>query len=137
MHIHITATNLIHFGGFVDVHTNVSPTLTVVGFEELIHKAVVFIFTHVGIHHQFGKQICAEFTKLTRGAVAVALREHTLCIVLGKELHVGLQNVQVCISGNIVSKVCGIVPNVNVVTNLAPLLKILAKSCVFRTRGIV
>ena len=137
MHIHIAATNRIHFGGLVDIHTDVSPTVTVVSFEELIHKRVVFFFAHIGVHHQLGEQVSAQLAKLTRGAVAVALREHTLCVVLGKELHIGLQNVQVCISGNVVSKVGGVVPDVNIVTDFAPLLKILAESCIFRTGGVV
>ena len=130
--VEVVAGVLIHFAGFIDVHTNVLPALTVVCLEELVHMCVVFFFGHKGIPHQFCNEVSAQFAKLTGNGLVVTLGIHTLYVVFCKELHIFTQNVKGCVGCNVVAIVGYIVPNVNTVTNLAPVIHILYKGCVGR-----
>ena len=60
--------------------------------------------------------------------MTVALLKHTFNVVLGIESHVLAKNVKVGEEGEVVGKIGGIVPNVEVVANLVPRNDILAKS---------
>ena len=123
-------------GGDVDIFTNERPAGTVVSLEELVHVAVVFFLAHVGVPHQLSQQIRAQFAKLTRSALAVALREHRNDVVFGKESHVLLNGEQICVGGDVIVEVRGVIPNVNVITDLTPTDDVLIELLSFGTIGV-
>ena len=63
--------------------------------------------------------------------MSVPLFKNALDVVVGKKLHICGQNVQIWKSVEVVVEVCGVIPNIEVVTDFAPTYKILAKGRAF------
>ena len=64
------------------------------------------------------------------------LNVEALNVVLCKELHILAEDVNGCIGCNVVAVVGGVIPNVNAVADLAPILKVLYKGLVCFAVGI-
>ena len=64
------------------------------------------------------------------------LNVEALNVVLCKELHILAEDVNGCIGCNVVTVVGGVVPNVNTVANLAPILKVFYKGLVCFAVGV-
>ena len=127
--VNIDATIGSHIDGELNVLTNIDPACTVVSLEELVHVTVVFFLAHVGVPHQFCKQVSAELTKLTGNRLAVTLREHTAHTVFVVESHVLAHRTEVAEGSDVICKVCGVIPNKDAVTNFAPGYKVGAEFC--------
>ena len=83
---------------------------------------VVFFAGHIGVLQKLCDEVGAELAEFTGGAGGVALLKHALDVVFGKEFHVFTQNVEVGECCKIVTVVCSVIPNVEVVANFAPIL---------------
>ena len=122
--VNVHASACSHFGGLVDILTQIRPPVTVVGFEELIHVCVVFFVAHIGVPHQLGKKIRAHFAKLARNGLAVALREHSAHVVVNVKAHILAQRAKVCVGGNVELEVGGVIPNIDAVADFTPLYNV-------------
>ena len=124
--------------GIVDKCAEIPPACTVICSQKFIHMLIIFRRAHIRIHHQLCQQIASQFSEFSgHGRIEISFRIHPLCNMFRKEAHIFPQYRKIRERGQIMRVVRHIIPNVQPVTYLAPVLNILHKIPIMGTAQVV